>query len=86
MSHRLIRRPELLARLGVTTATIYDWMDPASQGYKPDFPRPLTLSRDITGRATVVAWRESDVDAWVASLDKTGGNGRNGSSAKEVAA
>jgi len=68
MSAKLLRRPEVLARLGVSTATLYDWMDSASPGFKPDFPRPLTLSIDRNGRATMVAWFESDIDAWVASL------------------
>lgn len=72
MPEKLLRRPEVLARLGIATATLYDWLDTASTGHKPDFPRPVTLSVDRLGRATMVAWRETDINAWIASLADSG--------------
>ena len=71
MPEKLLRRPEVLARLGIATATLYDWLDQSSPGHKPDFPRPVTLSVDRLGRATMVAWRESEINEWVASLPDT---------------
>ena len=53
---KLLRRPEVLAITGIGgTSTLYDWMD---QG---EFPRPVALG------ARAVAWRESDVLAWINS-------------------
>lgn len=51
---RLVRLPEVRDRTGLSTATIYRKM---GEGV---FPAKVHLS------ANVVAWYESDVDAWVA--------------------
>lgn len=50
--HKLIRRPEVEARTGLSRSTIYDWMK------RGEFPQPVKLG------ARIVAWRESDVTAW----------------------
>jgi len=60
MPNRLLRRPEVEARTGLARSTIYDWM---SRG---EFPRPVRLG------ARIVAWRESDVAAWLESRDQQG--------------
>lgn len=67
MPERLLRRPEVLARLGVATSTLYEWMTRGGRKYRPDFPLPVVVSTDRLGRASVVAWRESELDAWIAS-------------------
>ncbi|MGY3437024.1 MULTISPECIES: helix-turn-helix transcriptional regulator [unclassified Marinovum] len=53
MAEKLIRRPEVEARTGLSRSTLYDWMK------RGDFPQPVKLG------ARLVAWRESDVTAWL---------------------
>ena len=51
---KLLRRPEVLLKTGIGgTSTLYDWMA------RGEFPRPVALG------ARAVAWRESDVLAWI---------------------
>jgi prophage regulatory protein len=52
---RLISKPEVLDRVGVTYPTIWTWMREGK------FPR----SREIGGK---VAWIESEVEEWIAAL------------------
>lgn len=62
MSERILRLPEVKARVGVGRSTLYDWM---SRG---TFPQPMKLG------ARLVGWRESDIAAWIeARTPKTGG-------------
>lgn len=49
----LLRRREVEARTGLARSTIYDWMK------RGEFPKPVKLG------ARLVAWRESDIDAWL---------------------
>lgn len=51
---RLLRKPEVLARIGLGTTSLY------AQIKAGRFPRSLSLG----GRA--VAWRESEVENWIA--------------------
>lgn len=54
MADKLLRRPEVLRKTGIGgTSTLYDWMAHGT------FPRPVKIG------ARAVAWRESDVDAWI---------------------
>ena len=50
---RLIRRPEVLSRVGLSSSTLYE-MTAAG-----DFPAPIPIGRKA------VAWLESEVDAWI---------------------
>lgn len=52
---RLISKPEVCDRVGVTFPTIWKWMREGK------FPR----SRELGGKA---AWIEAEVEAWIASL------------------
>ena len=52
-SPRLIRRPEVLSRVGLASSTLYE-MTAAG-----DFPAPIPIGRQA------VAWLESEVDAWI---------------------
>ena len=54
---RLIRRPEVEARTGLSRSTLYDWMK------RGEFPQPVKLG------ARLVAWREHDVAAWLESRE-----------------
>lgn len=50
---RLIRRAEVIARVGLCKASIYNRMNAG------EFPRPVAIGG---GR---VAWLESDIDNWI---------------------
>lgn len=53
---RIMRRPEVMDRIGITgKSTIYRWVK------NQEFPAPLALGGGSVG------WRESDIDAWIAS-------------------
>ena len=53
MPDKLIRRPEVEARTGLSRSTIYAWME------RGTFPLPVKLGTRL------VAWRESDVAGWL---------------------
>jgi len=53
MSEKLLRRPEVEARTGLSRSTIYAWMKDG------EFPAPVALG------ARLVAWRESDIREWL---------------------
>ena len=52
---RLLSKPEVLDRVGVTFPTLWKWMREGK------FPR----SRELGGKA---AWIEAEVEAWIAAL------------------
>ena len=52
---RMLRQPEVLARIGVSWMTLRRWEDAGI------FPRRIKLGPNS------VAWRESDIDAWCVS-------------------
>lgn len=53
---RIMRLPEVMARIGIIgKSTIYRWVK------NQEFPTPLALGGGSVG------WRESDIDAWIAS-------------------
>ena len=52
-NNRLLRRPEVEARTGLSRSTIYEWMK------RGNFPQPVKLGDRL------VAWRESDLAAWL---------------------
>ncbi|NRP29374.1 MULTISPECIES: AlpA family transcriptional regulator [unclassified Aliiroseovarius] len=53
MAEKLLRRPEVEARTGLSRSTLYDWMK------RGEFPQPVKLGTRL------VAWRESDIAAWL---------------------
>lgn len=57
MAETLLRRPEVEHRTGLSRSTIYDWMK------RGEFPAPVALG------ARLVAWCESDVNAWLESRE-----------------
>ena len=57
MTEKLLRRPEVEAVTGLSRASIYARMA------KGDFPRPMRLG------PRAVAWRDSDVQEWIDSLN-----------------
>lgn len=55
MAEKLLRRPEVETRTGLSRSTLYDWMK------RGEFPQPVKLGTRL------VAWRESDIDEWLES-------------------
>ena len=53
MAERILRRPEVEARTGLSRSTIYLWIQHG------EFPKPVALG------ARLVGWRESDLTAWL---------------------
>lgn len=60
-NHRLLTRGEVLARVGLSTSTIYEMMRRGA------FPRPLRVGQ------RAVRWRSDEIDAWIADLPRGGG-------------
>jgi prophage regulatory protein len=58
---RLLRLPAMKEKIGVgATSTIYAWI---SEGR---FPKPVRLSGSPGQGGGAVAWRESELEAWIA--------------------
>lgn len=55
MTQKLLRRPDVEARTGLSRSTIYDWMK------RGEFPQPVKLG------SRLVAWRENDIGDWLES-------------------
>ena len=55
-SDRFIRKPELLADLGIHDTTLWEWVK------QQRFPAPVVLNPGA--RREIVAWRERDVREW----------------------
>lgn len=56
---RLVRKRELLSRIGIASSTLYDWLNPSSPRFDPSFPRQIKI-----GKATV-AWLEEELELWM---------------------
>jgi len=57
MTERILRRPHVEAVTGLSRSTIYAWVAAGC------FPKPIALGTRL------VAWRESDIDAWLAARE-----------------
>ena len=57
MADKLLRRPEVEVRTGLSKSSIYEWMK------RGDFPQPVKLGTRL------VAWRESEIAAWLESRE-----------------
>ena len=55
MAEKHLRRPAVEALIGLSRTTIYEMMK------RGEFPKPIKITRKA------VAWRESDINAWLAS-------------------
>lgn len=60
MAERILRRPDVEARTGLSRSTIYQWMKEGT------FPQPVALG------ARLVGWRESDIEAWLQAREVRG--------------
>lgn len=57
----LLRRPQVLTKLGIARATLYQWLDPGSPQHLSDMPRPIKLSE----RSRCCYWVEAEVDLFI---------------------
>lgn len=62
---KILRRKQLEARLNVSRATLYDWLDEKSPRHDNTFPKQIRLSRNCVG------WLEHEIDAWIESRIKS---------------
>lgn len=62
---RILRRPALEQKTGFSRSTIYARLDPKSENFDADFPKPIKLG---SGANPPVGWIESEVDAYLARL------------------
>lgn len=59
---KIIRRLDVLSRLGISKSTFSDWQNPKSKRYRPDFPKKIKLG------ANSVGYLESEINAFIQSL------------------
>ena len=59
----VLRIKRVIARLGISRSTIYDWMNPESPRYDPTFPLPIRLSASASTGA--IGWLEFEIIGWV---------------------
>jgi prophage regulatory protein len=62
MSEKILRKPEVLARVGIKNSTLYAWI---AQG---SFPRPLRIG------SRAVGWQESQIDKWIEQKARLAGH------------
>ena len=58
----ILRVKEVARRLGLSTAAVWYKASPKSRHYRPDFPKPLKVSANVTG------WLESEVNDYINRL------------------
>lgn len=61
---RFVRRPEVENLTALSRSSIYEKLSPHSCRYDPKFPRPVKIGQ------RAVAWRLSEVEAWIAACGK----------------
>lgn len=61
-SMRILRRPQVEQKIGLSRSAIYERLDPESRYYDAEFPKPITLGN---GKNPPVGWIEAEIDAWL---------------------
>ncbi len=56
---RILRIADLAEKLSIGKSTIYDWLNPKSPRYDPNFPKPIRLG------ASSIGWLSSVVNQWL---------------------
>lgn len=56
---KMLRIKDVMKKLGIARATIYDWLNPKSPRYDATFPRQRRLG------AKSVGWLEVELDNWM---------------------
>lgn len=60
MAKKILRRPLLEDKTGLSGSVIYEKINPKSAYYDPTFPKPIQLGKRAVG------WLEDEVEAWIA--------------------
>lgn len=61
-SPRILRRPMVEDKTGLSRTAIYSRINPKDPYYDPSFPKPIPLGG---GKNPPVGWLESELDAWI---------------------
>lgn len=61
-SLRILRRPKVEQKIGLSRSAIYERLDPESRYYDPGFPKPISLGH---GKNPPVGWIEAEIDQWL---------------------
>lgn len=61
-SLRILRRPQVEQKIGLSRSAIYDRLDEKSRYHDPEFPKPVTLGN---GKNPAVGWIEGEIDTWI---------------------
>lgn len=65
MTERILRRPEVEMRTGISRSTIYEKINSKSAYYDASFPKPVRLGPKSVG------WKESEIQNWISSRTET---------------
>lgn len=63
-SLRILRRPQVEQKIGLSRSAIYERLDEKSRYYDPEFPKPIRLGN---GKNPPVGWIESELVTWIAA-------------------
>ncbi|WP_353230794.1 helix-turn-helix transcriptional regulator [Pseudomonas qingdaonensis] len=69
-SDQLVRAVACASLLNISKSAFYDWTNPKSPRFKPDFPQRIRLS------SRVIGWRLVEVNAWISSKQSSLDQGR----------
>jgi prophage regulatory protein len=58
---KILRRRQVLARLNISNATFYDWLNEKSPRYDSSVPKQIRLGPNTVG------WLEHEIDAFIES-------------------
>lgn len=62
---KILRIRAVMAKIGISRSTIYDWLNPKSKRYDSTFPKPRRLGKQSIG------WLEADLDRWLLQCKTT---------------
>ena len=62
MNNTVLRVNDTARVMGVSRATVWNWVNPKSRHYRPDFPKPIKLLDNITG------WLSSEIEEYLNKL------------------
>lgn len=60
MQTAIIRPKQAAAMFGVSLSTVWNWNNPKHKQFRPDFPKPIKVSANVTG------WLENEIAAYLA--------------------
>lgn len=61
-NNSILRIKQAAAMCGVSPSTIWSWCNPKGKHHRPDFPKPIKVSANVTG------WLQSEIEAYLNEL------------------